>query len=400
MFRQHVGKNLTAYCHDELAPGEARRVAEHLLVCPRCRSEYEAIKLGGALMRELPAAHAPETIWPQLEAAFAQQTAHANICTTQATNEQSSPIHIADKQTVHTSRRFALFASWPRIAAVSFAALLVACLVGGWYLLRPDAPSWEVARLAGAPQIGRERIGERGQLAVGEWLETDNNSRAQISVAHIGEVEVEPQTRIRLVETRPTEHRIELQRGTMHARIWAPPRLFFVDTPSAVAADLGCAYTLEVADDGRSLLHVTMGYVALERGARESIVPAGAACATAPGTGPGTPFFEDASDDFLHALAAFDFKQGGDPALNTVLTEARVRDTLTLWHLLPRVEGDERARVYERLAQLSPPPDGVTRDGVLRLDEQMLTQWQDDLRNRWLPETFPAVRKAWRNLWQ
>src|ERR1041384_6745102 len=104
MFRQHVGKNLTAYCHDELAPVEARRVAEHLLVCQRCRSEYEAIKLGGALMRELPAAHAPETIWPQLEAAFAQQTAHANICTTQATNEQSSPIHIADKQTVHTSR--------------------------------------------------------------------------------------------------------------------------------------------------------------------------------------------------------------------------------------------------------------------------------------------------------
>jgi hypothetical protein len=38
--------------------------------------------------------------------------------------------------------------------------------------------------------------------------------------------------------------------------IWAPPRLFFVDTPSAVAADLGCSYTLEVKDDGAGVLRV------------------------------------------------------------------------------------------------------------------------------------------------
>ena len=36
----------------------------------------------------------------------------------------------------------------------------------------------------------------------------------------------------------------------MSARIWAPPRLFYVNTPSAVAEDLGCAYTLEVDDLG------------------------------------------------------------------------------------------------------------------------------------------------------
>src|SRR5437868_1434313 len=142
MFRQHVRKNLTAYCHEELAPVEARRIAEHILVCQRCRSEYEAIKLGVALMRELPAAHAPETIWPQLEAALAQQTEQASSDAIQATTEQSRPVHIADTQaTAHTTRRFALFASWPRVAAVSCAALVVACLVGGWYYLRPDAPS-------------------------------------------------------------------------------------------------------------------------------------------------------------------------------------------------------------------------------------------------------------------
>ena len=81
---------------------------------------------------------------------------------------------------------------------------------------------------------------------------------------------------MRLLETQPTEHRLELARGKMSARIWAPPRLFFVDTPSAVAADLGCAYTLEVDDQGASLLQVTSGWVALELKDRESMVPAGA----------------------------------------------------------------------------------------------------------------------------
>ncbi|HEX8070778.1 MAG TPA: FecR domain-containing protein [Pyrinomonadaceae bacterium] len=391
MFRRHVITELAAYCQDELAPPAARRVAEHLLACARCRAEYEQIKLGVALARTLPMQQAPDTIWPQLEAAL---TAAAS---------PDAPAAVAPKHAhaeLRPRRRFALFATWPRAAAVTFAALACAAFLGGWLYLRPPAPAWDVARVTGTPRIGAERIGERGRLAVGEWLETDAHSRAQLSVARIGQVEVEPETRVRLVTTRATEHRLELARGTLHARIYAPPRLFFVDTPSAVAADLGCAYTLEVDDAGRSLLHVTSGWVALERAPRESYVPAGAACATAPGTGPGTPYFEDASDNFLNALDAFDFKQGGDDALNTVLAEARVRDTLTLWHLLPRVDAARRARVYERLAQLTPPPAGVTRAGVLQLDDDMLARWKDDLQDKWLHESFPAARKVWRRLWQ
>ena len=53
---------------------------------------------------------------------------------------------------------------------------------------------------------------------------------------------------------------------------------------------------------GASLLHVTSGWVALQLKDRESMVPAGAACATRPGIGPGTPYFEDASQTFRTAL--------------------------------------------------------------------------------------------------
>ena len=92
--------------------------------------------------------------------------------------------------------------------------------------------------------------------------ETDTNSRAQISVSDIGQVEIDPNTRVRLVATKPTEHRLELAQGRLSARISAPPKLFFVNTPSGIAEDLGCAYTLEVDDAGNSLLRVTVGWVA------------------------------------------------------------------------------------------------------------------------------------------
>jgi hypothetical protein len=278
--------------------------------------------------------------------------------------------------------------------------LLVVLGAGGaWFYLRSTRTSWEVARLAGAPLIDAVRINSTGRLGIGEWLETDADSRAQIKVADIGQVEVDPGTRIRLVETRLTEHRLELARGRMHATIFAPPRLFFVDTPSAVAADLGCAYTLEVDDLGRSTLHVTSGWVAFETKDRESMVPAGAACLTQPGVGPGTPYFEDASEQFLDALAKFDFNGGGADALHVVLYEARTRDTLTLWHLLARVEGAERERVYERLALLAPPPASVTRQGILLLDPAMLYDWKAQMQPDWMTESMPAIRNAWRSLW-
>ncbi|MCA1559304.1 MAG: hypothetical protein LC804_03195, partial [Acidobacteria bacterium] len=40
---------------------------------------------------------------------------------------------------------------------------------------------------------------------------------------------------------------------------------------------------------------------------------------------------------------------------------------------------DERARVYDRMAVLAPPPTGVTRDAVLRGDRAAIARWWDSL---------------------
>ncbi len=83
--------------------------------------------------------------------------------------------------------------------------------------------------------------------------------------------------------------------------------------------------------------------------------PAGASCATRAHAGPGLPYFDDASEAMKGALAGFGLEKGGRDALNLILEEARVRDTLTLWHLMFRFGyPPERARVYDRIAMLTP----------------------------------------------
>jgi hypothetical protein len=233
---------------------------------------------------------------------------------------------------------------------------------------------------------------------VGQWIETDANSRAQISVSDIGQVDIDSNSRVRLLETNPTEHRLELAEGRLSARISAPPKLFFVNTPSAVAEDLGCAYTLEVDKAGNSLLRVTTGWVSLQLKDRESVVPAGAACATKPGIGPGTPYFEDASATFRSALTRVDTDQ--DRAqLKIVLSNARVRDTLTLWNLLPRVAEVDRGLIFDRLAALVAPPDGVTREGILKLNQRMLDAWKERLESTWNDPVYSGLLKEWAKRW-
>ncbi|HMZ80479.1 MAG TPA: kelch repeat-containing protein [Acidobacteriota bacterium] len=273
---------------------------------------------------------------------------------------------------------------WWKVATVgvAMAGLIVAWWSVGHFLHHPGsspAVFWEVVNLEGSPAIDAHQIAQTAQFGPGQWLETDARSRAKITVGEIGSVEIDPNTRIKLVQAGQAEHRLALDEGRMHARIYAPPRVFFVDTPSAVAIDLGCAYTLEVNKDGDSTLQVTSGWVALMLNGRESLVPAGATCITKRGKGPGTPFLADASQAFRVSLNRFDFESGGTPALDTILTEARRKDGITLWHLLAHVTGAERERVYARLAELIPHPAAITRDGVLRLDQKMLDQWREQI---------------------
>ena len=252
----------------------------------------------------------------------------------------------------------------PLAAAAALAAVMIGRAM--------RATAWDLTALAGRPVVGTTPFAASARLRVGDWLQTDDSSRALIAVGRIGQVEVQPDTRLQLVVARENEHRLALARGTIAAKVDAVPRLFFVETPAGTAIDLGCAYTLATDSLGNGRLHVTGGEVEFQTGRRSSRVPLGAIMQIRPTTGPGIPYVEDAPAPLVRALVAFDFEKGGARATRNALALARPQDALSLWHLLQRVDAALRPMVYDRLAALVPPPAGVTRAAAIALDSATL----------------------------
>lgn len=265
---------------------------------------------------------------------------------------------------------------------IAIAASVLTLCGALWVFRQRTRPAWQVAAVHGTPSLNR--------LAKGESISTDAQSQARLNLNDVGEVEVEPNTRLSVLAIRPEEQRLALERGTIHALIWAPPGRFIVNTPSAQTVDLGCQYSLNVDANGVGLVEVSVGWVAFENDGRESFIPAGAACVTRPGKGPGIPYYQDASPELIDAVHRFDV-DADQPAIGTILAKARARDAISLWHLLRRVPPDDRGRVYDCLAQFITVPGGVTRAGVLAADPQMI----DSLWN-----TLDLGATSWWRMWK
>jgi hypothetical protein len=348
----HIDRMIADYCDGRLSADDAVRVDAHLKRCEACRSAVDDFRFASALLRQLPLAKAPDSLWPLIEAQ-------------RKTDRKSFSGHQVER---HSGSVF--------LAAAALVVLAIG-LAAYWHSTHRLGQSWVVNRAGSGSATNVEH------MAAGEWLQTGASSQLRINIGSIGFVDVQPNSRVRLGATGASEHRIELARGEISARITAPPRLFFVDTPTSTVVDLGCAYTMKVGDAGDGRLHVTLGWASLEWNGRAALVPAGASCRTRPGAGPGTPCFDDAPAALQQALDAFDFHNGGRQAIDTVLAESRVRDTLTLWHLLSRVDAVERARVVDRITALTPLPSGISRDKALQLDPDTLKRWRGELAWTW-----------------
>ena len=437
MSEKHYKEKLSSFVNHELPQTEQQAIGEHLLLCADCRAEHDQIKFGAALANKLERTNAPENLWNKIERTLDGKEEKAKVSLipnfaffgsrglvamaglliicgliaviyfgflrnkAQETVKNETPIESANveiPQVFSTSDELVSNQNSNTAIAENGNSNVQIALQNANSNVRispkvspiqpkeilptqSNLPSWNVETLAGMPKVGNSF--ENGKLAVGQFLETDANSRARIQVANIGNVEIAPNSRVQLVKTTSNEHRLSLERGILKAKIDAPPRLFIVDTPSAMAVDLGCEYTLEVDKDGNSKLHVTGGFVALEKDGREAIVPAGAIALTKRGKGIGTPFADDSSAEFQNALFKFDFENGGGEALQTIIKESNLYDSLTLWHLLSRTQKAERGKVFDALAAHVKLPANVTRQGILRLDKKMLDAWWKEVENVW-----------------
>jgi len=273
------------------------------------------------------------------------------------------------------------------IQRLRIAALLtvLAMSAGTLAVMRHNAGIWELSSAS---------LSER-RFSVGDRFVSGSDS-AHLTVGRIGEVEVAAGPDVRLIQASWSEHRLALSRGTIRARINAPPRLFIVETPSGTAVDLGCAYTLVVDSAGNTRLVVTAGWVEFSDRGRTSLIPAGFSAQANRGTGIGTPVADDASAALVAAVRALDgYAMANDSALGVILATARPRDAVTLWHVLSGWRGspEQRRRVYDRLSAIVPPPTDA-EFGAVYGDPMTMKLWWEKL-----PGTLPITPEWQQRLW-
>lgn len=233
-------------------------------------------------------------------------------------------------------------------------------------------------------------------LAVGDTLQTFAGQHARVAIARIGTLEVSPETRLSLIETRSGHHRIALASGHVHARVWAPPGAFGVLDGGAEVIDLGCVFDLWKHADGSGRLAVDSGWVMHSEGGRETLVPAGYALDFSPDQ-VGLPLRPAAPTAFADAVTALDralHVGHRDTAAETRIADlAAPDDAFTLLSLLTRYPTLADGPLYPRLAETigATPLDARHREAWISGSVHAINAWWDRM---------PRPPKQWWRNWR
>jgi hypothetical protein len=258
-----------------------------------------------------------------------------------------------------------------RIAWLSAAAAILIVVLA--IALRPHPNEWRATSIFGDAQIPRV-------LRAGDLVKTDAASRVRLEAGAIGTIDVAEKTTLRLIESRRGRQRLALSMGKIHAKTISPPGVFVIDTPSARAIDLGCEFDLTVFPEGDGELRVSAGWVQLEHGGQQTLVPQGAVAVTAPDGRLSAPVFTAYSKKFTESVIGYSFGRKED--LPTILSLARRRDALTLLNLFRFATPEERLRIYDRLSALVPAPPTIPREAM--------QNWTLSTNDNWWPSILKA----------
>ncbi|MBP9095922.1 MAG: FecR domain-containing protein [Ignavibacteria bacterium] len=354
----HVQEYFDDFYNNELDYNTKDLIQNHLIDCKDCASEYSAFILlkqrAASLKKEITP---PKQIFENIEKEINQGKGRMSndIKITPLSNNILTIDFQEDKKEFTSSRQTSFMAkNWYWFASAAVVLLIVSVALISYSSKNvfsvEEMSNWKLISLKGGAFVNGVKS---DKVNIGDWIQTDSVSSVVLKIANVGDVSIEPNTKVRFIQSDGNISRIEVLYGTVNASTSQADK-FVLQASNMRVQDKGGSYSFKVDDKGNGVIYVNNGVANVESGNKSAVVTDGKFCLYKPEYGIGVPFRKDAKPEFQDALFQYDFNNGGAPSIYYAMANAGPEDYASLVNLIPRVDNQTKYLVLNKLGKLAP----------------------------------------------
>jgi len=245
--------------------------------------------------------------------------------------------------------------------------------------LASSSTRWSVSILSGFPKVNDVPASQYGALMNGEVIKTGESSSAKLVIQKGGTLKIYSNTSFKRLDD---EYSGVLRYGKIKVNTEGAREKLTLQIPSTIIKDLyiGSQYYVEVDDRGNSQISLKRGWLQIDSGDDEIIIPQKYKLNILNGFGAGVPYYRKAKPEYITLLDEYLFSGKKDVMLNAIIEASTEKETITLWNLLQRVNPGQREMVYNKLLELAPHSNVLTKEDVLKLDPDKMQIWFDEIK--------------------
>lgn len=366
MNSSHVQEYFDDFYSNELDYSTKESVQQHLEECNECASEYSAFIILKEKVKSLKKEIAPPK--QILEIVEKQIMVNKDIKITPLSNNILTIDFQEERKEVSSSKQSSFVArNWYWFASAAVILLIISVAVMSYSSKNvfsvEEMSNWKLISLKGGAFINGVKS---DKVNVGDWIQTDSVSSVVLKIVNVGDVSIEPNSKVRFIQSDGNVSKIEVLYGTVNTSTSQADK-FVLQASNMKVQDKGGSYSFKVDEKGNGVIYVNNGIANVESGNKSAVVTDGTFCLYKPEHGIGTPFRKDSKPEFQNALFQYDFNNGGMPSVYYAMANALPQDYSSLLNLIPRVDEQTKYLVLNKLGKLV--PQGLPTISMDSLDE-------------------------------
>lgn len=393
--------SLHDFVDEELDGFMKRDVEAHLRKCDSCLNEYKKIRIFFDKLKDIPyLVEPPEELVNTFSSHLLKRSlseempneAHKSVDVKKLKKEQTrqeKQLHsprgalrksfISKTLIVSRNSQFPTFPriKWSRLLLILLPLILIAA---GYFIFdyQKNNSPWKVITLEGNITING-LIDNSGIIHQGQSLLTDNSSRAAIRIPKVGNVEVGENSLLVLTKAKDGNNRIMLRSGSINVTNLSNMPEFSIELKDCIVNDRGGEFNISIYNNKNAVVNVKYGFVEIKKNEKIIYLNEDHICEIRYGFNIGTPYRQDAAEALKAEVMNFDFSNGGDNSVNKIMELATEKDMLTLLALIPNSSQLQRQILFQAIANKFPPPESVTKRGIINGDLHMLYLWWNEI---------------------